>query len=50
MKPYFATSHLAGLLPLIASPGRGAMEAGQARSRQLPRWRTYQPAGRRISP
>jgi hypothetical protein len=50
MKPYFGTSHVAGLLLLIASPGWGATEAAPAGNRQLPRWRTYRPAGRRISP
>jgi hypothetical protein len=29
MKPYFGTSHLAGLLLLIASPGWGATAAAQ---------------------
>lgn len=50
MKPYFGTSHRAGLLRLIASPSWGATEAAQADTRQMPRWRTYRPNGRRTSP
>ena len=50
MKPYFGTGHLAGLLLLTPSPGWGAMEAARAGDRQMARWRTYRPTGRRTSP
>ena len=35
---------------LHGTPGWDAMEAAQAGNRQMPRWRTYRPAGRRTSP
>jgi hypothetical protein len=65
MKPYFDTNHAAGSLILVALLAWGAMELaqrsqqqertgatriGRRGNRQMPRRRTYRPAGRRISP
>ncbi len=65
MKPYFDTNHAAGFLILVAflawgtmdlaqrsqqQERRGATRIGRRGNRQMPRRRTYRPAGRRISP
>ena len=63
MKPYFDTNHAARFLILVAflawgttelaqrsQQRTGATRIGRRGNRQMPRWRTYRPAGRRISP
>jgi hypothetical protein len=65
MKPYFDTNHAARFLILVAflawgttelaqrsqqQERTGATRIGRRGNRQMPRRRTYRPAGRRISP